>query len=152
MTREQKDQQAAPMLCSGGHDVALPVSFLRPQFATPWEPPMRTMRAALLTSLMAASLAAASSTHAQLSRPIDIVVQNGQFLPASVTVPVDSPFVLRVKNLDPNPVEFTSAMLRVDRLISPNTSVYIQIGNLQAGRYTFNDVARSQTHGVLIAQ
>ena len=113
---------------------------------------MRMTRAALLTSLVAAAVAATSSTHAQLSTPIDIIVQNGQFQPASITVPADSPFVLRVKNLDPKPVEFASAMLRVDRLISPNTSVYIQIGNLQPGRYTFNDVARSATHGVLIVQ
>jgi hypothetical protein len=59
---------------------------------------------------------------------------------------------LRVKNLDPNPVEFTSATLRVDRLISPNTSVYIQVGNLRPGRYTFSDVAHSATHGVLIVE
>ncbi|HEX3439279.1 MAG TPA: cupredoxin domain-containing protein [Pseudolabrys sp.] len=113
---------------------------------------MPMTRAVLLISLIAGAVAVTSSTHAQLSTPIDIIVQNAQFLPASITVPADSPFVLRVKNLDPNPVEFASAMLRVDRLISPNTSVYIQIGNLQPGRYTFNDVARSATHGVLIVQ
>jgi hypothetical protein len=137
---------------SSSHDVALTLGFLRPQFATRWETPMPMTRAVLLISLIAGAVAVTSSTHAQLSTPIDIIVQNAQFLPASITVPADSPFVLRVKNLDPNPVEFASAMLRVDRLISPNTSVYIQIGNLQPGRYTFNDVARSATHGVLIVQ
>jgi hypothetical protein len=84
--------------------------------------------------------------------PIDVVVQNGQFQPSKVTVQADSPFVLRVKNLDPNPVEFASSMLNVDRLISPNTSVYIQIGTLRSGRYTFTDVAHSGTDGVLIVQ
>jgi hypothetical protein len=113
---------------------------------------MRMTRAVLLTSIVAAAVAATSSTHAQLSTPIDIIVQNGKFLPDSITTPADSPFVLRVKNLDPNPVEFASSMLRVDRLISPNTSVYIQVGNLRPGRYTFTDVARSATHGVLIVQ
>jgi hypothetical protein len=113
---------------------------------------MRMSRTKLSMAIVVAAAAATGSTHAQLSVPIDIIVQNGQFLPESITTPADSPFVLRVKNLDPNPVEFASSMLRVDRLISPNTSVYIQIGKLQPGRYTFNDVARSRTHGVLIVQ
>lgn len=87
---------------------------------------------------------------AQQTSTINVSARDGQFSPAQLQGTADRPFTLKVTNLGTRPVEFTSAMLRVDRMISPKTSVAIKIGALPRGRYTFFDIANAGAHGALI--
>lgn len=89
---------------------------------------------------------------AQQTTPVNIMFQNGQFAPAQVRATADAPFTLKVTNLDLTPLEFASAGLRIDRMISPRTSVLIDVDARSRGRYTFVDAAHGATHGVLILE
>ncbi|WP_162827180.1 cupredoxin domain-containing protein [Pseudolabrys taiwanensis] len=87
---------------------------------------------------------------APAQQALGIVVQSRQFAPTQLRATADAPFTLKVTNLDANPIEFASAGLRVDRIVSPNTSVTIDVAALPRGRYTFVDVMHGSPQGVLI--
>lgn len=99
-------------------------------------------------AILAAAFAASAS--GEDAAQFTIVVQNGQFAPPQIRSTADAPFTLKVTNLDAAPVEFAIAGMRVDRMISPHTSVTMQIGALRRGRYSFSDVAHAATRGALI--
>jgi len=108
---------------------------------------MRLRRVILLTIGLLAMLSPAAAIAQQ---PLGIVIQNRQFAPAQLRGTANAPFTLKVTNLDANPVEFASAGMRVDRIISPDTSVVIDVPALPRGRYTFVDVRQGRPHGVLV--
>lgn len=93
---------------------------------------------------------AANSACAQDGQPIRIAVRDGQFRPAEASGPAGVPFSVRVENFDTKSVEFSSATMRIDAFISPNTSETVKVGAMLPGRYTFFDAARSGAHGILI--
>ena len=109
---------------------------------------MHPRQASLLTIVLLAMMLSPVAATAQ--RALGIVMQNRQFSPTQLHVTADAPFTLKVTNLDANPVEFASAGLRVDRIVSPNTSVLIDVAALRRGRYTFVDVMHGWPQGVLI--
>ncbi len=111
---------------------------------------MRVTQVSLVTLL--ATLGVLPVASAQQAAQFTIVVQNGQFSPPQIRSPADAPFTLKVTNLGTAPVEFASSGMRVDRTISPNTSVTMQVGALRRGRYSFFDLAHAGTNGVLLME
>lgn len=109
---------------------------------------MRPRQVILLTIVLSATMLSPSAAPAQ--QALGIVVQSRQFAPTQLRATADAPFTLKVTNLDANPIEFASAGMRVDRIVSPNTSVLIDVAALPRGRYTFVDVMHGWPQGVLI--
>ena len=105
----------------------------------------------LMAALSAAFVAGAMKyANAQSNAPITISIRNGQFSPAEARGSAGAPFSLRVQNYDTKPFEFSSATLRVNALVSPNSSETVQVSALPPGRYTFFDASQSSTQGVLV--
>ena len=83
---------------------------------------------------------------------VQISVKNHHFEPAEIHGPANKPIVLRVKNLDPTPMEFESVSLRVEKVVTANSEGIINLRPLQPGQYNFFDDFHQQTTGVLIIQ
>jgi hypothetical protein len=62
------------------------------------------------------------------------------------------PITLRLKNLDPTPMEFESVSLRVEKLVTGNGEGIIRLRPLSPGRYNFFDDFHQQTNGVLVVR
>jgi plastocyanin len=103
---------------------------------------------ALMTGLVATPCAFAQDT-AELA----ISVKDHKFDPAELQAPAGKPIVLRVKNLDPTPMEFESNSLRVEKVLTGNGEAVINIRPQAAGRYDFfDDFHASTTKGVLVVK
>src|SRR6516162_7788904 len=90
---------------------------------------------------------------AQDSAELAISVKDHKFDPAELTAPAGKPIVLRVKNLDPSPMEFESNSLRVEKVLTGNGEAVINIRPQQAGRYDFfDDFHAGTTKGVLVVK
>ena len=99
--------------------------------------------ATILVVLAAAAMAEDAVT-------VQITVKNHSFEPAEIHAPAGTPIVLRVKNLDPTPMEFESASLRVEKVVTANSEGVINLRPLQPGRYKFFDDFHQTTTGVLV--
>ena len=95
-------------------------------------------------------LGAVPSAFAQDSAELVISVKDHKFDPAELAAPAGKPIVLRVKNLDPSPMEFESNSLRVEKVLTGNGEAVINIRPQQAGRYDFFDDFHRATKGVLV--
>ena len=89
---------------------------------------------------------------AQQAANVSISVKNHRFQPAEIHAPANVPIELRVKNLDPTPMEFESVSLRVEKVIAGNSEGTINVRALQPGRYGFFDDFHQSTRGTLIVQ
>ena len=108
-----------------------------------------TIRAFAAAIVLAAALgAAAQAQDASLS----ISVKNHRFEPAELTAPANKPIVLKVKNLDPTPMEFESVTLRVEKVVVGNGEGVIRLRPLSPGRYKFFDDFHQETNGVLVVK
>jgi hypothetical protein len=102
---------------------------------------------------LTAGLAPAPSAFAQDGAELVISVKDHKFDPAELTAPAGKPIVLRVKNLDPSPMEFESNSLRVEKVLTGNGEAVINIRPQQAGRYDFfDDFHASTTKGTLVVK
>ena len=100
-----------------------------------------------------AGLTPAPSAFAQDTAELVISVKDHKFDPAELTAPAGKPIVLRVKNLDPSPMEFESNSLRVEKVLTGNGEAVINVRPQQAGRYDFfDDFHASTTKGVLVVK
>jgi hypothetical protein len=95
---------------------------------------------------------AAPHANAQDTATVEISVKNHQFEPAQIRGPANKPIVLRVKNLDPTPMEFESGSLRVEKVVTANSDGVINLRPLQPGQYNFFDDFHQQTTGVLVIE
>jgi hypothetical protein len=98
--------------------------------------------------LAAACLPAA----AQQAASVSISVKNHRFQPAEIHAPAKVPIELRVKNLDPTPMEFESVSLRVEKVVTGNGEGIIRLRPLEPGRYNFFDDFHQETTGVLVVR
>jgi plastocyanin len=105
------------------------------------------------TVALAIAAGAAPSAFAQDSVEVVVTVKDHKFDPAELQAPAGKPIVLRVKNLDPSPMEFESQSLRVEKVLTGNGEATINIRPQQAGRYDFfDDFHASTTKGVLVVK
>ena len=113
--------------------------------------PLRMLLGAALA--LTAGLAPVPSAFAQDGAELVISVKDHKFDPAELAAPAGKPIVLRVKNLDPSPMEFESNSLRVEKVLTGNGEAVINIRPQQAGRYDFfDDFHASTTKGVLVVK
>jgi hypothetical protein len=82
----------------------------------------------------------------------DLVMQNHQFEPATLKVPADTKFKVRVINKNPVPAEFESAEFNREKIVLPGRTVTVFIGPLKAGEYHFFDDFHQETKGVLVVE
>jgi len=107
-----------------------------------------------------AGLAAATAIGAVQLEPVqaqeritvEISVQNHSFQPSEVEAPANKPLVLKVKNLDATAMEFESASLRVEKVVTANSEGTINVRPLQPGRYSFFDDFHHETTGTLVVR
>jgi cupredoxin-like protein len=90
--------------------------------------------------------------NAQEAAILQISVQNHRFEPAEIHGPANKPIVLKVKNLDATPMEFESATLRVEKVVTANSEGTINVRPLRPGRYNFFDDFHQETTGVLVLE
>jgi Cupredoxin-like domain len=84
---------------------------------------------------------------------VQISIKNHRFQPAEITAPANQPIVIRVKNLDPTPMEFESVSLRVEKVVPGNSEASINIRALAPGSYKFFDDFNKDTgNGVLVVK
>ena len=82
-----------------------------------------------------------------------ISVKDHKFDPAELQAPAGKPIVLRIKNLDPTPMEFESKSLKVEKVLSGNSEVVVNIRAQKAGRYEFFDEFHEKTtRGFLVVK
>jgi len=112
---------------------------------------MRKCRAIAGAALLAGTLVTLAA-QAQQSASLSINVKNHQFQPAELQAPANVPITLRVKNLDPTPMEFESVSLRVEKVVTGNGEGIIRLRPLSPGRYNFFDDFHQQTNGVLVVR
>ncbi|HEY6861924.1 MAG TPA: cupredoxin domain-containing protein [Pseudolabrys sp.] len=89
---------------------------------------------------------------AQQAATVSISVKNHRFQPAQIPAPAKVPIELRIKNLDPTPMEFESVSLRVEKVVAGNSEGIIRLRPLEAGSYNFFDDFNPQTTGVLVVR
>jgi len=89
---------------------------------------------------------------AQQAASVSVSVKNHRFQPAQIQAPAKVPIELRVKNLDPTPMEFESVSLRVEKVVAGNSEGVIRLRPLEAGSYNFFDDFNPQTTGVLVVR
>lgn len=105
-----------------------------------------------LLLLTGALFGASVSARAQEAANVSISIKNHRFQPAEVQAPANVPIVLRVKNLDPTPMEFESVSLRVEKVVTGNGEGIIRLRPLAPGRYNFFDDFNQQANGVLVVR
>ena len=89
------------------------------------------------------------------AQPVEltITVQGNKFSPAELNAPANTPITLRVKNLDPTPIEFESRTLRVEKVMTGNSEITINVRAQKPGRYEFFDeYHENTTRGVLVVK
>jgi len=109
----------------------------------------------MMTRLFTAAivLIAALGTGAQAQdATLSISVKDHRFEPAELTAPANKPIVLKVKNLDPTPMEFESVTLRVEKVVVGKGEGVIRLRPLSPGRYKFFDDFHQDTNGVLVVK
>jgi len=83
---------------------------------------------------------------------VSITVKGHQFQPVEPHAPANQRIAIRVKNLDPAPMEFESVSLRVEKVIPPGGEGVVNVRPLSPGRYEFFDDFHQQTRGTLVVQ
>ena len=106
--------------------------------------------------LTALALIAAVSMVGQAARAqetsLSITVKNHRFQPSQLTAPANVPITLRVKNLDPTPMEFESVSLRVEKVVTGGGEGIIRLRPLSPGSYNFFDDFHQETTGTLVVR
>ena len=108
-------------------------------------------RVALALAVCATALLDSVQGHAQ-SATVDISIKNHRFQPAEIHAPAGTPITIRVRNLDPTPMEFESVTLRVEKVVPANSEGVVNVRALSPGRYNFIDDFNQQAKGVLVVQ
>jgi hypothetical protein len=108
--------------------------------------------AVLAAAVLWLSFSAVPKASAQTAA-VEIAIKNHRFQPATIVAPANQPIALRVKNLDPTPMEFESVSLRVEKVVPGNSEATVNIRALQPGSYKFfDDFHQDAGNGVLVVK
>ena len=84
---------------------------------------------------------------------ISMTIKDGKFDPAEVEVPANTPVRIKIKNLEPKPVEFESNVLRFEKIVTAGSEATVNIRAQKPGRYEFYDEFREETvRGALVVK
>ena len=109
----------------------------------------------LRTLSTAIVLLAGAALPASAKEPLQSVLtlQTHRFSPARIEVPMGTPVVLTIRNLDPTPEEFDSAALKVEQVVPGGMSAKVRLRPLGPGRFPFMGEYHSKTaQGVVISK
>ena len=107
----------------------------------------------VISAIAAAFFAIAAVPALAQSKPteISISVKDNKFQPAEIEVPANTPVVIKIKNLDPKPMEFESKSLRVEKIIPGGGEATVNVRAQKPGRYEFyDDFHEETTRGALV--
>lgn len=109
--------------------------------------------AALVAAVFWLCFAGVPQANAQQTVTVQISIQNHRFQPATIVAPANQPIAIRIKNLDPAPMEFESVSLRVEKIVPGNSEATVNIRPLAPGSYKFFDDFHQDTgNGVLVVK
>src|SRR4051812_39548099 len=94
---------------------------------------LKTVLALAVATVMAASAQAQQPTEVQLS------YKDKKFDPPEISAPVNTPIVIKLKNLDAKAMEFESKTLKVEKVVAGGSDAVINVRAQKAGRYEFFD-------------
>jgi plastocyanin len=94
---------------------------------------LTTVAALAFGALLAAGAQAQQATEIQLS------YKDKKFTPAEVTVPANTAFTIKVKNLDAKAMEFESKPLKIEKVIAANSEAVVNVRAQKPGKYKFVD-------------
>ena len=96
---------------------------------------------------------APGSALAQQPLEISLTIKDGKFSPAEIEVPANTPVRLKLKNLEPKPVEFESGALRFEKIVTAGSEATVNVRPQNPGRYEFYDEFREETvRGALVVK
>lgn len=98
-------------------------------------------------------MAAAAAAGAGEPPEVALIIRNHRFEPATLTVPANTPFKVKVTNRDTEPSEFESTDFNREKIVLPGGTITVFVGPLKPGQYRFyDDFHQSTGQGVLIAR
>jgi hypothetical protein len=102
---------------------------------------MRTARLFSKTTLLAIAVCAFTTAGAQAQQATEIQLsyKDKKFTPAEVTVPANTAFTIKVKNLDVKAMEFESKPLKIEKVIAANSEAVVNVRAQKPGTYKFVD-------------
>ncbi len=80
-----------------------------------------------------------AGAHAQSSAEIQLSYKDRKFDPAEISVPANTPVVIKLKNLDSKAMEFESKTLKVEKVVAGGNDATINVRAQKPGRYEFFD-------------
>ncbi len=90
---------------------------------------------------------------AQQTLEISLTIKDGKFEPAEIEVPANTPVRLKLKNLEPKPVEFESNILRFEKIVTAGSEATVNVRAQKPGRYEFFDEFREEAvRGALVVK
>jgi hypothetical protein len=92
-----------------------------------------TIAALVFGALLIAGAQAQQATEIQLS------YKDKKFTPAEVTVPANTAFTIKVKNLDAKAMEFESKPLKIEKVVAANSEAVVNVRAQKPGKYKFVD-------------
>jgi plastocyanin len=92
----------------------------------------------VLLALAVCALSAAGA-QAQTATEIELSYKDKKFTPAEVTVPANTAFTIKVKNLDAKAMEFESKPLKIEKVIAANSEAIVNVRPQKPGKYKFVD-------------
>lgn len=111
------------------------------------------LRTAGSMALAASLLLGLSPLHAQDMPSFNLLIRDGRFVPATLVVPANTKFRLRIKNEGPGAEEFESIELRKEKVLGPGASSFLIFQPLSPGTYKFFGEFHPDTaQGQLVAQ
>jgi Cupredoxin-like domain len=81
----------------------------------------------------------AATAQAQQATEIQLSYKDKKFTPAEVTVPANTAFTIKVKNLDAKAMEFESKPLKIEKVIAANSEAIVNVRAQKPGKYKFVD-------------
>lgn len=100
--------------------------------------------------LFAVAFLGASAALADALLTFRIVIKDGRIVPARLEVPAGKKIKLAITNESPDPSEFESAELRVEKVLSPGASSFVVIHALKPGAYRFFDEFHPDTSEMIL--
>ena len=82
-----------------------------------------------------------------------LTIKDHKFEPAELNVPANTPFIVKVKNLDATAEEIESSKLKIEKVFAGNGEGVLRVRALEAGRHEFTGEYHSDTaKGAFVAK
>ncbi len=95
----------------------------------------------------------ASAVSASDKPVFDLIIENHAFAPATLSIPANTPFSIKIQNKDRTPEEFESAELKREKIIPGGASGTVNVGALKPGTYLFfGEFNQKTAQGTIVAQ